>query len=489
MSVTLFEHPDYSELAKHWTVYRDLYEGKHDILIAPQYLWYHQQELISDPDGYSAQIRRVRAERTRYLNIPEIIVSLWTSYFFKEEPMLDDATTELLAEDDAEDNIDGKGTSLFGFIKDGILKNYLIYGKPIVLVDAFPGEVRSEGERRNLGLRPYMELLNPIAVMDWSFEENDPKRLGLLNMLRHEYQIIRPRFQSTKPETVRYSDTLSVEGGKYTVYRDMMGSDENQSLVKSSDGTVWEREDVIETGLTEIPVSMIEAESWIKDVCQETLRVYNLRSSKDNIEYYQAYQKIFVTGVTTQEQQKALSENIVALLPAGATWGSIEPVDTSSLERSIQQGIDNAFKVGLNLGRQLPADSRAGQSEGAQSEEKTNSYMLVESALDDIETLVNDCMEDYAAFKGRSDWEGHIELSRDIGEKNFDEFIQLWQSFSDALRGSEIVKRAALQKVIERLKLPIESDDLQLAIEQAAGASEPKPAEGNLLQGFLTGGE
>lgn len=487
MSVTLFEHPDYSELAKHWIVYRDLYEGKHDVLIAPAYLWYHQQELIPDPDGYSAQIRRVRAERTRYLNIPEIIVSLWTSYFFKEEPMLDDATTELLAEDDAEDNIDGKGTSLFGFIKDGILKNYLIYGKPVVLVDAFPAQVRSEGERRSLGLRPYMELLNPLAVKDWSFEENDPLRLGALNMLRHEYEIVMPRTESTKPEVRKYSDTLSVQGGRYVVFRDTISGD-NSSPYSKAEGSVWEREEQFQTGLSEIPVSMIEAESWIKDVCEETLRVYNLRSSKDNIEYYQAYQKIFVTGVTTQEQQKALSENIVALLPAGATWGSIEPVDTTTLERSIQQGIDNAFKVGLNLGRQLPADSRAAQGEGSQAEEKKNSYMLVESALDDIETLVNDCMENYAAFKGRPNWEGHIELSRDVGEKDFNEFIQLWQAFSDALRGSEIVKKAALQKVIERLELPIESDDLQLAIEQAAGASEPRP-EGDLLQGFLTGGE
>lgn len=64
---TLYWRPDYYWKRNDWIKWRDLYDGKHDILVGKTYLIPHSFE-EKETDTDSQKIRSGREKRTRYLN-------------------------------------------------------------------------------------------------------------------------------------------------------------------------------------------------------------------------------------------------------------------------------------------------------------------------------------------------------------------------------------------------------------------------------------
>lgn len=497
-AITLYKHPEYEANRAGWQVIKDLYDGDHATLVKPEYLWLHRLETQPTPidpgqpfarDPERELLRSIRCQRTRYLNLNEVAISIWASIFFKKEYKLDPSVKSLLG--DAEYDIDGKGNSLMMFMKNIILEHMLNYGRAFVLVDKAPYISLSKGQEIERGDRAYFEALHPLSVVDWSIESQDPKRAGNLNMLRYEYQLLSPRLRATEePIVSRYSDEYYLDGTVgLTRYE----------LKESRDATEERWNIVGEQPLLnkEIPISYISDVSWMKDASQEALRFHNLRSDYDSILHNQAYQRIFAIGVNTanSEEIKALAEYVINCIssPQGSVV-AIEPPEMSGLKEALNASLDSFFKQALNMTRQLASDSKESQSSESQAQEKQNVYALVESTLDDLETLINSALKHYAFFtKGIGDFDGKIELDKEISEENWDEVIRTVNVFRQEIEKQPVVHRAVVAKVIQRLKLGDEVtkqalEDLKTAnLAPEPLADQVKQERTGLLNGIING--
>lgn len=484
---TLYRHKDYIELLPHWERIRDLYEGKHAIVTKQDYLWPHQFELADSPD--SRALRRAREQRTKYLKLPRMIKEIWTSFFFRKLPTLNQEAQRLL--EGASDNIDGKGTSIYTFIKRDLLSSLLMTGQANILVDSFGKVAGNLAEQQAMGLRPFMELLSPLAVPDWETETEDGNRIGKLRMLRHEYDLILPRMRATdKPVSQRMCAERFLDGRRYAIQRYIQDEQKNKATTPmESEGWLEDGEPTL-TNLLEVPIARIVSEPWLDEVSDEAERLHNLRSNRDNILYFQGYQKIFVIGPASTEDKQAMGEYLMAFAPEGTTIEVIEPASLAGYETAIDESLNNAFKVGLMQLRALPSDSKVGQSADSASEEKDNAYARAEAAIEDMENAMNEALEYFAQFKGQRETGAAIEFNRDIAPESFDEVIQIFQAFSDEFRRVDVVTKEILKKAIRKIGLSQEAlEEADAAIDKMEDQPEPRPMQIAMPQEGMTDGE
>ena len=476
MSVQLFENQDYTENKAYWIKWRDLYNGDHKVLTESfEYLWPHYIEEFGK-DG--ARLLRARRRRTRYLEIPEIVISLWTSYFFRQAPTISVETDDLLGE--FKENIDGKKTPLDAFAIKAT-ESFLQSGKVFILVDA-----PSEGSEKI----PYMQLVHALDVPDWELETDDPLRRGKFNLFRREYLQTQKRENLTQqPKTLKISDEYFRENGKVVINRySMPTSSEKTNFHTKSE---WQFKERIEIGLPEIPVAMIEDQSWIKGVCEETLRYFNLRSARDNIQHQQGYNLIFIIGGDGSDsgQIQGISEHTWPLLAAGSSVVTVPPVSTASYDASIDEALSSAFRVGLNQLRQVASDSKAVQSADSISEEKDERLALVEATTSMIQSLMNQALLFYAEFRGEQNFVPSFDLSQEFDEANFELFSKVFLTFRDQFKANPILERKAFEKAISKVFSESELEEMEdegLAIADApakivnsffAGALEEEETE------------
>jgi len=473
---TLYRHEEYIALLPQWERVRDLYEGKHSVVSLPSYLWPHQFELADTAD--SKRLRASRELRTKYLKLPRMMKEIWTSFFFRKMPVLNEEAQQLLG--DAKNSIDGKGTSIATFIKRDLLTCVLQTGRSNILVDAFSSRASNKAEEIALGLRPYMEILSPLFVPDWETESEDGRRIGKLTMLRHEYDLKQKRLRATeKPSYKHMCAERFLDGSSYCIQRYVQ--DEKSKTATEAESSGWKEDgDPIITKISEVPIARIVGEPWLDEVCDESERLHNLRSNRDNILYFQGYQKIFIIGPADDEQKRAMGEYLMAFAPEGTSIQVIEPVALNGYEAAIAEAVNDAFKVGLLQLRALPSDSRAVQGADTVAEEKDTAFARVEAAIEDMENAMNEALGYWAMFTGAKDTDARIEFNREITPESFDEVIQIFQAFSDHFRRLDIVTKEILKKAVRRIGLSEEAlKDADAAID--ALEEEPEPMRQDLI--------
>lgn len=490
-SKTLYWRPDYYWKRNDWIKWRDLYDGKHDILVGKTYLIPHSFE-EKDTDTDSQKIRSGREKRTRYLNLMEMLTSVWQTIFFKKKPNFADLEDFL---GDRLDNIDGQGTSFFSFIRDCVLRDLLLYGKTVILASNSPEQAQTLADET--GVVPYLKALCPLDVTDWDLETQDPLRVGKFNMLRHEFNLLAPRTDSSvKPEMNRFCHVYKrISAAQVTVdiYKIPLNYDltiPQQYLINMQDlSQGWISVGTVDLSLSEIPACFIDGDSWLKDAAEECLRAFNLRSNRDNILYYQGYCQDFITGVdpTNTALRAAVSEYIRLLLPEGANLGRLQPVPTTDIDRNVQEAIDLTFKVGLNMFRTIPADSRVGQSADSMSQEKDNPVSLVEATIESLENLVNQALAYMGEFMGKEAPE--VEFCKEISEESFQRFITVVQSLSRYLTGyteadKAIAKRAVAYMGLDDKEAKLINDQVDKGIKEQP---QTQPFQKDLFRQAING--
>ena len=459
-------HPGYTKQQKDWALFKTLYEGDHDTIVSDtSILWPLYTELKAG-DGVGPALLKERRRRTRYFNIPEIIISILVSFFFKSEPTLSEAAQELLG--DAADDIDGQGTNFATHLKHA-LEHYLVYGKAISVIDSLNGGRAS---------RPYAFLVEPLDFLDWDTETADPDRVGKLNAARRVFRSLEPRYRlSQRPVESVLTEEYFIRDGFFAkqVYK---LKDDNAHDLTSAD-LDWEiASDQLISQITEIPIVTIDGVSWIKDSCQEVLRHLNLRSSKDTIEHQQAYQKIFIKGISPKDAAaiEAISEHHYPILPEGADVVAVPPGDTSALERSISKAMDSAFKVGLNQLRQVAADSAQVQSAQTIETEKDDRLALVQSTLSELENFGNRIIYFFGEFKGQEKLaeEAGVTFTKELTTQDMDHFIKVYHSFRNLLARYPSIQPLLAKKVVTKL---LDADDQEKAIAEIEQFAERAEAE------------
>lgn len=462
--IKLYEHPEYDLNKANWTFSKDMYQGDHATLSGGQYLWRHRLELKDNKDFN--ELGQARARRTRYLNFDRIVVSLIQSFFFRQAPEPDDATKKLLGQ--SWYDVDGNGTNFFSFSKLA-LANLLIYGKPIILVEA--GEAPRSGAEDEKH-RPRFYIINPLDNPDWIDPSELTGRFTGFQMFRREYSELAPRVSSRQePKIIDVSDEYIKTPEGVIVARFHRAREQNQNTptgVGEDQGT-WKQVDEFLLNTSEIPVSSYSTESWLLPVSHESLRFHNLRSNYDNILYHSGYrQKFIASSGEVAELSKVISEAITPVLPEGSTLLTFEPDDASGYSEAMRNSISTIFKIGLNRLEGISEDTRAVRASDTIQAEDRNFLTFIEATIDDVEDLLNDSIRHYAAFKGIENFNGKVTLSKDITEESVETFILLWNSLKDELQNSDLleVKKEAITKAIRAMKLENE-DDLVKAVKDS----------------------
>lgn len=492
---SLYENPEYKREKDDLVRYRDMYEGDHDTMVRPEYLWYTPVERKNPADAKAkaaiVQIRMDREQRSRYLNIPEIIVSLWTSLLFRKPYSKDEEAEATLK--DIEDDIDGKGTSFWDFLKDECAESLFVFGKVFVLTDTYIDGASSRTDEKAKGMRPFVELLNPLDCKDWQIESAG-KRAGKYKFFRYEYCVLEDRNSpEDEPKEIRRSDALIQNGDTVEVLRYEQKSEKTSPSQVTPEQGHWEKKaDPIKLGVPDMPLSTIVSESWIHEVCEETLRHFNSRSVKDTIEFTQGFTRMFVKGVdpSSAEQIDALSNYTISILPADGDVIAVPPTSTADLKASVEEAIDNAFKVGLNKLRSLPSSSKENESADSQAQDKENIYALAESTVAQIERLANDILKHIAAFRGIEGDPGKITLSREFSKESFSEWVVVFSTIRDLLKGYPEIEKAAFKKAVGELNLDSDvMERIDSIIDNGPQKSEPDSQRTSILGRFLNGRE
>lgn len=478
----LQEHPDYQEKKEDWNLCLKLFEGKHKVVcVDPQIFWTHAVEDTSFSDdttsigkllsniGKSQWSRR--SQRSRWLALPEIVASLIISFIFRKCP--DFSKIEKLFGEDIK-NVDGKGNSLYTFMKNSFGLDYIRYGKAIIKVETARHGAVTLADEIGKNVRPYFTQVSPLNVPDW--EVADGKAANNFSALRYEYLRVKSRTKLTeeaKQEKISKVYYQTPNGILVDVY-----SADVQNKSQTNQG--WVQNDQQTIDLSRIPFVVLEDVSWLKDVNQEALRFHNLRSSRDNILYSQGYQKVVVFGVDPSDpaQLQAMSETTWNLVraPEGSAQ-AIEPPDLSSHEKALEESLNNIFKVGLNQLRLLPSDSKVAQSADSIGEEKDNTIALIESTLEDIENATNDAISLWAEYKGVKGFHEKIEIEKTFTKTDITKFVTVFGAMRDQFTKYEKVMKFATMKGVRELGLD-EDDQIEALAEVSAGKQiEVEPVE------------
>ena len=479
MSSTLWDHPDYIKLQPDWILYRDLYEGEHDVMSQPKYLWPYDIE--GSLQGSAAGLYQNRQLRSRYTNISEMLVDIWNGLFFRREPTIPENVVQMFG--DSYEDVDGEGTSFDSFIRDKMSISDLVYGQVITFVDSFASEAQTVGQAKADGQRPFLKLINPLDFRDWQKEASRGDRLNRFNFCRYEFCDIPPRASiNQEPKLVRFSKALVLDGGQYIqkLYREVSEDDLKQNpklkdlVSKNKNGEYWQllNETAI-AGMDELPIVVSSGKSWLKATSQIALRHYNIESALDNVNYYAAFPIKYFTGIESEQAKIALSAYTALFLPEGASAGMLEPQEPVALEKRLDQALDTFFKVGFKQTRQLSQDSKAAQSSESRNEERDNLIALIQARQERLESAINRSVENFARFQGKENFESKVELAHAITEQEIETLLKLYLS----VRGD-----------LERFKLSETTKQFVSAITSRAELSDPEAAKEEIQRGVTSSG-
>lgn len=469
----LYVHPCYNALQRKWRTYWDLYDGDHDTLVS-LYLWKHVVETTTK----GAKLRGIREERTQYTNFVEPCISAWTSLLFKEDPNVEGLKKEDVFTDEELANIDGTGKSLVQFIKEDVVRNYFLYGKPLILTDAVATKAKNSLDERLLGQRPFWEVINPINVPDWVVEG------GGYRSFRYEYiQDAERESVEAQPKQELLSKLYTIKGTQVEVKRFRKRDADARKKSKSDDSGEWELVgEPILLPIDHVPVSTLwNQDSWIKDIAPLALSAFNLESVIDNILNNQGYQRVILAGELGEKEWMEIGESVFGKAPAGTTLLQLEPVDTSSVERRYDKLVINIHKIAFDAQRVMPADSKAVEGAGTQIERKDSMVSLLQSSLVDIEDVVNRAVKDWATFKNKPDFDGKIEFSHKIADEDVLAQAQLFLQFKSDIMRSKVWYQESLKQVAKAQdlgKLDEIYKDIQ-AMEPPQPLIEQRPGFGN----------
>ena len=449
MGIKFYENPEYAASEEALETYRVLYEGNREELVSQKYLWPHELEFSNqaastDPSSgvsetVGAKIRRIRAMRSRYFNLFEPVISTWISLALSKPVRLDEETASMLGED--VHNIDGKGSSLQNFIMNDLAVSYFRDGKACILVDAPSNAASSLLEQRQAGFRPYLEMIDPMELKDWQMA-SEKSRHGLLDALRYEYEVIAPRNSLLEePKEVEYTRLLQRDSEGQVFVSIYMEDEETEEWLPVET-------DILLEGFSELPVALtMNNISWVRDVSELQLVLYNLMSAYYNQLNTQAFQRVFVSGDLQDKHLISISEYAVSVLPQDAKPYVIEPSSTDALVAAINQTVDQLYRVAFNRTRGVSSSSNEAPGAAALREMSTELIALLIHAVGELESCVNQALSHYARFKGIEDFGGRVIFSRDITADDVAMQIQMFLAYRDEIRNIDSWRKAHLKKV------------------------------------------
>lgn len=446
----LYNHPDYDIEVKKWIDYRTLYTGEG---VNTAFLIKHEfEEAESD---ISKKMWSNRFKRTEYTNLVEPFINRFTSMCFSGDNDFS-AVKDLLG--DTANDVDGNGLDFESFFRRYVAKDLILYGKPTVHINAPEGE----------NVRPYIATISPINIKSWKHKD------GELVAIRYDYEFIDVGDLLSKPVIKKLSDIYVLEGNSVIV----------ETYEQKGSGAEYKLVDENIINIDKLPFVQTITTTRMQH-CTPVLRAkHNLESSYDNQLLFQAIQRILILGENISKDSAIVAnEGAVSVIKGNGTIQVIEPTEPKSLERRIEQRLNDFFKIAFNQTRHMPNDSRVGQSADTLKESKEDFVKQVESCAKDLETLANQTLEIMCKFQGvEYDPEKKIIIGDNLDPENLNEQVQNARIFFDEIGKYPSWRKDFLKKLARSMNLK-DIESIESEIDNST-----QTAGNNRLTEFLNSG-
>lgn len=435
----------YNDYKDRWQFYLESYMGGDEYRSAG-----HLSKYVNE----NAREYQARLYATPLDNHCRSVVSVYTSFLFREAPDRElgsleyDSTVEDFMED-----ADLDGRSLDQFMKEvGIWSNvfghcWVILSKPNVGAVTMADELES-------GVRPYVNLLTPLAVIDWKWNRTP---MGRYELTYFKY------VEDTNPNATIIKEWTNESITTYEV-------DNEQKVVNSEQVEVnglGRIPAVISYG-TRSPVRGIGASS-ISDIADHQRKIYN--------ELSEVEQSIRLNGhptvVKTADVEMSAGAGSIALMPDNMDPG-LKPfmlnvsTDIGAIYNSIAASVAAIDKM-ANTGAIRTSEARSMSGIAMRTEFELLNAKLSEMA-DNLELAEEQLWQFYAVYQGRV-WDGEIEYPGSFNIQDEDAEINRLKVAKETATDP-----AVLRVIDEQLLEVLDSDKSRLPF------IDPNPQPGRLYE-------
>ena len=354
-----------------------------------------------------------RLETTPLDNHCQSVVQVYTSYLFREEPDRDFKSQEGFQDVEAFLNdCDYDGRSLNAFMKD-VATWTSVFGHAWILLTKPNVNALSLGEEQAMGVRPYVNLLTPLAVLDWTWTRN-PTGAYELTYFKYIEEIV------DKVTVVKKWTTATIETWEM--------SDEKKEARLTA---------VEANGLGMIPAVLAYNKrsivkgigvSDISDIADIQRLIYNYNSEIE--------QSIRLDGhpslVVTPDTQYGSGAGSLIVVPENSDPG-LKPyilehggANISSIHASIDQLVASIDRIS-NTGGVRATETRTLSGVALEVEFSLLNARLAEKG-DQMELAEEQLWKLFSAYQGR-EWDGEIEYPGSFNVRDLQrEFTQLTQA-------------------------------------------------------------
>jgi hypothetical protein len=373
----------YNDYKNRWQFYLESYMGGDE---------YRQAGHLTRYVNETNKEYQIRLASTPLDNHCRSVISVYTSFLFREEPKREfgvlaaDTTIE-----DFEYDADMDGRSLDAFMKE-VATWANVFGHCWILVSKPNIGAVTMADEIAAGVRPYVNLLTPLAVIDWRWSRNS---LGRYQLVSFKYvEDINGDISIIKEWTPEFITTYEVDNKKKEIsseYVEVNGLGKIPAIICYG---------------TRSPVRGIGA-SAISDIADHQRKIFN--------ELSEVEQSIRLNGhptvVKTSDVEMSAGAGSIALMPDNLDPG-LKPymlnvsTDISAIYNSINASVQAIDKM-ANTGAIRATEVREMSGVAMRTEFELLNAKLAEMA-DNLELAEEQMWEFYAQYQGYV-WDGEIE--------------------------------------------------------------------------------
>ena len=423
-------HPQYAEFIDEWRFYISAYFGGK--------MYRDGNYLLQHPFESSTNYRR-RKQTSYYYNYCGPVVDIFVSHLFRKEAVRDFGS---LSSDPLFDafwwDADLDGNTFRHFMREA-QRLASIYGRVSVIVDKPQALASNRAEAEALGIRPYISLVTPENLVDWSYVRLPSSGRFVLDSVK------------IKEAEDQYR-IWTREGWEMW---QLAGKGGDVRLVESG----WH-------GLGEVPlVNLYNKQSGIKmagisdiqDIADINRNIYYLCSDAREIIENTAFPMLAMPYSRGGEEEREIGpHNIIQFDPAETNskpyWLEAPHSSLSEIREWVRQDISEIYRIAKLGGVKSAEDSMSARSGAALEMEFQQLYSTLSEKADNIEQAEARILDLWARWEGKS-FDGLIEYPDDFSVRDIDRDLKNAIDAQSARISSATFKKE-LQKKIATAVLP-----------------------------------
>jgi len=449
-------HPDYDSWIREWRFYIRSYLGGK--------MYKEGDYLLQHPFESSTNYRR-RKETSYYYNYCGPIVDIFVSHLFRKTARSDYGS---LGSDELfksfTGNADLEGSSLAQFMRDS-QRFASIYGRVSIIVDRPATAARTRAEAIAADIRPYVTLVTPENLVDWSFTRL-PSGKSVLESVKIKES--RGTYRIWTREGWELWE-VEKEGGEVR----LLGAAEHD-LGSVPVVTLYNKK----SGMPMIGTSDLQ------DIADINKNIYYLCSDAKEIIENTAFPMLAVPYAKGggDEEKELGPRNILQFDPSEADarpyWLEAPHSSLTEIREWVKQDINEIHRIAKMGGVKATEDFSAARSGVALELEYQQLYATLSEKADNIEQAENQLLSLWARWEGK-EFDGVIDYPDDFSVKDMERDLGSAIKAQSA-RVDSLTFRRELQKKIAGAVLPKADEKTRALIfsEIESGVDEKDAAGG-----------